>query len=668
MTDIPMLKYMVLSALIGFFVFCGSYSVLVWKKRRQSTASASGAGRLRVWAVTFIVMGALGIGVTFAMREAVRAGGMLGGDGLFAVRMSQGMRVVHEDLAKEGPVKEGEVLAHFTSPEVQGEIDEAVLQRNHLEQQKEILSLQPLTLDQQLLIQHENALSARRQLQTNLSLTLGNNQNVGVREMTNKIVVQQDVYFKIDNEMQNARGDLRQAIAKRDIARVQLNRERELARKWAITTNELNERQKEVGSLEAEVAKIESNISALERRRQVAKGRLEELEKLASDQGADVKDVMAAMRKDLKANEERCEELEQQLYTETKKSQMRRNAELAALDTKIKQAEALLASKRNKLEVRAPFSGQVVYRHPSPGAALNHGPIQVMCPPEGLLFHFRIDDSQVDALRSAGLVMVELEETSNSVEQRFPGKFLRATPLARDPGMSLVDLECHAPPETVAALADDKPIKARFSWRPPMMNMWPFPASLVLIGLGILGLVVARISEWKPTWNVISNNKEPIEDDEESIVTYTRTPIKEGDTVEARDTIPERPVLPVLPRERPYEPWEHPVGIRLREAIIRQDISAELLTAIETAIEHKHDAVIVPIREALRRAPTVPDNARRLLDKLNSSDSDDLAQMEQRQLAQRLTFLLYTIGIEIPSEARDSAAPFGRVDTRFAGR
>lgn len=371
-----------------------------------------------------------------------------------------------------------------------------------------------------------------------------------------------------------------------------------------------------------------------------------------------------SMRKDLKANEERCEELEQLLYAETKKAQMRRNGELATLDIKIKQADALLAAKRNKLEVRAPFAGQVVYRHPSPGAALTHGPVLVMSPPEGLRFHFRLDDSQVEALRSAGIVTVELEETSNSIEQRFPGRFLTATALTRDPGMSLVDLECHAPPETVAALADDKPIKARFSWRPPMMNMWPFPVALILLGLGILGMFLARVSEWKPAL-VIPKKTGPIEDDEESIVSYSRTPAKEGDTVEARDTIPERPVLPTIPRERTYEPWEHPVGIRLREAIIRQDISAELLSAIETAIEQKQDAVIVPIREALRRAPSVPNQARLLLDRLNSCDSDnEVTQMEQRQLAQRLTFLLYTIGLEIPSEPSYG----GRVDARFAGR
>ena len=183
--------------------------------------------------------------------------------------------------------------------------------------------------------------------------------------------------------------------------------------------------------------------------------------------------------------------------------------------------------------------------------------------------------------------------------------------------------------------------------------MWPFPVSLVLIGLGIFGLFLSRIASWKPQWP--SSVPAADEDDEESIVSSARLGTKESDTVEARDTIPERPLLPNIPRERPFEPWEHPVGIQLREAIIREDVSEELVSAVETAIEQKRDAVIVPLREALRRAPALPDHARRLLDKLNDSDVADEARLIQRhRLAQRLTFLLYTIGLEIPAQPRSS--------------
>jgi hypothetical protein len=650
-SEIPMLKYMVLSALIGFFVFCASYSILVWKKRRQPAPGSAVPNRLRGWSITFVVLGLLGVAITFAMREAVRAEGILRGDGLDVVRSEQGMKVVY--LAEEGPVKEGDILARFSSPDAQSEIDDAAFNRDILEKQKEVLAIQPLPLNLELVRKHEYMNTERRQLLSNLTHLLPSS-DVAVRESTHQIIDQQEAIGKIDNELKVARGDLRQKSGTLEVAKVQLRREGELSRRNNLATNDLNERQKEVLSLQGDVAKYQANVASIEDRRIQAKKHLDRLEEVFAKQSTRFSDDLKTIRADLARVKDECDKIDQELYADNKIGQMRREGELAALDTRIKQAEHQLQAKRNKLERRASADGLIVFRHPSPGAALDHGPVIVFSQPDGLRFHTRLNDNQVAGLQSAGTIAIDLEETANTIEQRFPGKFLKALPLTREPGMSLVALECQAPPETVAALTEGKPIKARFSWRPPVMNMWPFPTSLVLIALGVLGLLLCGLRDWKPSWPS-STKPVPEEDDEESIVAYSR-PAKEGDTVEARDTIPERPLLPHIPREVPIEPWEHPVGIRLREAIIREDISTELVAAVETAIEQKHDAVIVPLREALRRAPSVPDHARRLLDKLNRTDSNnEIKEMEMRCLAQRVTFLLYTIGIEIPSQPRGAA-------------
>ncbi len=265
---------------------------------------------------------------------------------------------------------------------------------------------------------------------------------------------------------------------------------------------------------------------------------------------------------------------------------------------------------------------------------------------------------------------IELEETANSVEQRFPGTFLQATPLARDPGKSVVELDCQAPPETVASLVDSKAIKARFIWRPPFWSLWPFEASLILFGLGVVGLVVGTVAGWRPRWPG-AVKPAPVDDDD-ARVSFARAPApKSGDTEEAitADTIPVRPELPGIPRERPVQPWEHPVGVRLREAIIREEIRGELLDAVETAIERQKDAVIVPMRDALRRAPTVPGHARRLLDKLNNFDTnDEFLQIEKRCLAQRLTFLLYTLNLEVPNEARPAVVAVRKAEETISRR
>lgn len=645
-TDAPLLRFMALSAIIGFIVFCASYAVLVWRKRR----STPGGSLLRRWSVSAIVMGMLGMAITVVVRETVRADGMVGGNNLYAVRAAQGMRVVQ--VAEEGSVKEGDVLARFTSPEALADLRKAELDLELLKKQKERLELDPPPMNRDLVNEHDLSLMKVLQLRSTLANLLPS--KVGAeRDTAMKIIEQRDRLASVENDLKVARGELAQSEAKHKIGLMQLKRELDLAARHSFSTNDLNDREKEVRTLEAEATKLKNSIGAIEGKRDQIKLSLSQLEKRALDEGIQLGGELEETRKELIAARLTLQETAQKLAEDKRVAPLRQQSLVSEIDTKIAQADAQVAAKNNALTVVAPFDGKIVYRHSSPGSALNHGPVLVLSPPEGLRFRFTLATDQVNALRTAGFVMVGLAETDNNVEQRFPAKFLAATDSPREPGMSLVDLECQAPPETVAALAEGKPIKARFSWRPPVMNLWPFPVSLVLFGVGVFGLFWSRVSGWRPTWPV-SNPVVPVADDEDITVGYAHVAVaKDGDTVEAAaETIPLRPdMLPSVPKETPI-PWEHPVGIRLREAIIKEDISVELIDVLETAIEQKKGPLIESIREALGRVPTVPEHARRLVDKLNNADTDDeMKLLEQRCLAQRLTFLLYTIGFDIPSHS-----------------
>jgi multidrug resistance efflux pump len=641
---------MILSALIGFVVFCASYSILVWRKRRQSTP---GSNRLRRWSVTFLVLGGLGICTTFALREAVRADGMLKGDGLHAIRAPADMRIVQ--LADEGSaVKGGDILARYTSPQALAEIEQAEFARDVLKSERAKLELESLPVNPDKARKHELAAADRRALRTTLAFAAPN-VKVAVRDITHNIVIQRDNLAKIADDLQSTKGDLNQAIAKRDTARKQLKRERDLAAKQQFSTSELNDREKEVFALEAEVAKQQKRQAAIEERQRQAKEDLGLLEKLSADQTKGLDGDSQTIVKQLTEAEEAVLKAERDLADDARTAGYRRQTDIEGFDLKIRQAEAQVLAKRDKLEEKAPFDGMVIYRHASPGTALNSAPILVFSPPEGLRFRFRVREDQVEALRNAGSVTIELDEAGNSVEQRFPGKFLSAAPLAREPGMSVVELDCQAPPETVAALAEGKLVKARFSWRPPLVNLWSFPIAIVLLILGVVGLGLSRIGDLRSGWSN-SDSPAPV-DEEDAIVSYVRAPVgKIGDTVEARDTIPERPLLPNVPREVPLEPWEHPVGVRLREAIIQEEVPYELLSAIETAIELEDEGAVEPLREALRRAPTVPRHARDLIAQLNRDDSgDDMAKIQRRCLAQRLAFLFEAVGIDLSEKPRVTA-------------
>jgi len=649
-TDAPLLRFMVLSAIIGFFVFCASYTILVWKKRRQSSdAPRSSMNRLRGWSITAIVLGCLGVMSVVVVRETVRADGMLGGEGLFAVRSTPEMRV--EQLAEEGPVKKGDLLAKFDSPKIQAEIGHDELSRELLKIEQKNHLLQTPQLDQEKSRRREQASNEMRQLEANLIAVLPSREGAD-RENIQHRNTQRDMLGKIDHDLAVNVGELKMAQSKLTIAKKQLERELKLVESRNVPTNELNERQKEVGSLEAEIAKLEKTLTNTEERRRICKESLEQIEKNAIDSNSRMNEVLKRTTYELdRAKGERAQ-LDLELADDAKIARERHDQENKAFDIKIKQAEESILAKQNLIEVRSRHDGMVVYRSTSPGAALNQGPVLVFGPAEPMRFRFLLPNEQIKALQEAGTVNVELDSTENSIEQRFPGKFLSSTPLTRDPGNSMVELEIQPPPATVASLAEGKPIKARFSWRPPLMNLWPFPVSLAFIAIGILGLIVVNLGQWKPNWPA-KHKSGSTPDDDDAIVSFVRVPApKEGDTTEAvaSDTISVRPELPTVPRERPVQPWEHPVGVRLREAIVREDVSTELLSAVEMAIEHQQDAIIVPMREALRRVPSVPEHARGLLDKLNSSETqDELKMIEHRCLAQRLTFLLYTLGFEIPS-------------------
>ncbi len=219
-TDIPLIKYMVLSSLIGFVAFCASYTLLVWKKRHQSSAGTVNArSRLRGWSMTGIVLGSIGLVVTLVVREsAVRTEGMLRGHDLYSVRATPDMRIVQ--LADEGPVEEGEVIARFTSPEALADVQKAELNRDMLQHEKDILPSRPLPLDPELVRQHNLAEANYNQLYSDLTFKRSNRETGG-RENMPPIIQQRDNLANINRDMKIAEGDLQQTKVKLEIARKQ---------------------------------------------------------------------------------------------------------------------------------------------------------------------------------------------------------------------------------------------------------------------------------------------------------------------------------------------------------------------------------------------------------------------------------------------------------------
>ncbi len=156
-----------------------------------------------------------------------------------------------------------------------------------------------------------------------------------------------------------------------------------------------------MGGLSVDVIKFEAQIAATQERLRVCKESLAKLEvKAAAQDQRAWKPTSRDAKTRLAAAEQAKAEAMRRLADDAKEALKRRAWEMQDHDIKIRLAEVHVAAKMDKLEVKAPFNGRVIYRHASPGAALSNGPVLVMSPEDGRRFHFLLPDDQVAARRA----------------------------------------------------------------------------------------------------------------------------------------------------------------------------------------------------------------------------------------------------------------------------
>lgn len=512
MGDLAPVRFAMLSGLIGFAVFSGSYALFVWRRRRAAYGCTGGSRlslRLARCSKVVLAVGLLAVGITAAVRETVRPAGLLEGDGLHTVRSRDGFQLAY--LRKSGTVEAGQVLARFEAPERLAQIRQLQLRLERLEAERGALELQPLDLDPELIRRYQQLVQDRRQLRASLDQLLPACSAI-VRERIRERSLRQEEIAELVNQRDRCRQELTQALAEEQQHRRTLDRMQQLASSRAVSAETLETQQTKTDVAQAEVLKLREQFDALTQEKEHVEAGLRQLDDVAAKQievfrkeilkvtgqSAEVEAAEAPLAKKLDEDADRAKRLRQQ--------------KIQQLEIEIQACRVELEGTQGTLVVSAPTAGRVLYRNASPNSAPTDDPLLVLGPEEGCRLRLRLPSSQIAALRSAGTVKLDLKEPKDErgnvkghfVERRFTGRFRTSQELPNDPGYAVAFLDCQPPAEVLPLLANDEVQSARLMWRAPLITLLPFQASALAVLAGALGLAVSQFVRLR------GNGNEPV--------------------------------------------------------------------------------------------------------------------------------------------------------------
>ncbi|MGI6414310.1 MAG: HlyD family efflux transporter periplasmic adaptor subunit [Thermoguttaceae bacterium] len=593
MYDPAVLRYALVSGLIGVAAFCASYAAYVWRRRNAALAGrrASPVETCRRWSALLLAAGGLAIGLAVAVRELDRPAGVLSGDGLFAVRVPEGeFRLAY--LLPGETAEEGDLLARLESAAGEAKARELNLRCRRLERERDALALEIPQLDPELVRSHQNAISSRQQLRSSVDQLLPDHESA-VRQATLERLARLEKSAELDVDIAWYTGELNRRVRRREYVRRELDRLRPLVDQNAVTETEFDRLRQEADDLDGEIDNLGRRAEGLQAEKAQIARSLQQLGALAEEQQATLRGELERARSDQAQAEVESRRLAEQLAEDLARATELRKRQLAQLDLKIEETRAELSGVEQSLVVRAPFPGTVVYRDPSPRSAEQQQPVLVLGRETGFRIRARIPLAQVAALKEAGQIRLELVEPA--VEPYFGGRFLRARPMPHKPGYAVAELVCNPSREVVKELLDGEKVVAKLLWRPPLVTLLPFRIGGATSLLGLAGWVAATLLALlrKPRAGRRKHNG------------HGAAPhMFRSHPAPARDqTAPRRADSP-LPSVAQLESGAvsamlEMLGGRLREAVIGDQLDDDLLSAVEWALDRHQVRAVRQIRAGL---------------------------------------------------------------------
>ena len=591
MYDPAVLRFALLSGLIGFAAFCISYALLVWRRRNTSApgSQASRPERLRRWAACLFLAGGVTVGIALAVRELDRAEGVLAGDGLFAIRApGEEFRLTY--LADSRTVGEGDLLARLESPEATAEVRQFELEGHRLEKERDALLLDCLKVDPEVVRRHQNAITMANQLQASVDQLLPARESL-LRQATLERLDRQETRTQLDIDIAWYEGELERAT--RELAYVQRDLERvnPLIEQNAVTEAEVDSRRRQADELSLEVANLGERVDGLRKREAQIDRSLEEIATLLEEQTETLGSELDRARTDRAKAASQTEALAKCLDDDLNRARQFRQRELEQLDLELEQCRAQRAGVEQTLEIRAPHAGTVVFRDPSPRSAEEQQPLFVLAKSPGFRLQAKLPRGQLAALAAAGDVTIELVDPF--VEPFFVGRFLQARPMPRKPHYVVAELACQPPEEAIRELLEGEKIVARLQWRPPLTTLLPFQVGAILLLAGGVVWMISLVHRPR------RKDPAPLSGSNGHGDGKYESPVPEAAMARAR-----RSQLPVRRKvdleSGPVAVLHELLGERLREGVLRDEIDSDLLSALEWALDRHHSRAVRQIRAGLR--------------------------------------------------------------------
>jgi hypothetical protein len=135
--------------------------------------------------------------------------------------------------------------------------------------------------------------------------------------------------------------------------------------------------------------------------------------------------------------------------------------------------------------MKAPFSGHIVFRHPTPELAAEGAPVLALSAGPGFIAQIRMPRVELGQLASGG-ASVPLALERPILHNIIFGHFIRAEPLPLEDDQAIAFFECTLPSEVVAGLGHSADlVRVRLLWKPSLLSNIEFQASALLAAFGV---------------------------------------------------------------------------------------------------------------------------------------------------------------------------------------
>ena len=484
-----------IGSVCGLALYCLCSAFAVWRSRNkrrgvQETKEHGVSKLVRKAAVYALLAGIACVILTVAVELALSSRGLLHGEDLFTVRPPEDLFV--EWTTPDKSAEAGEVIARFGSPERSAEIEIVKLELDVLRAEKAVLSKQPLEPDAEITRELLDTAGNRRHLQSSLN-DLKIEKLCVERSLSQQLLTKKQEIDGLAVTLAQLKQELAQAVSTLAFNTAQLKRSDQLLQARATSQTEHEQWNRDTRVARDEVDKLQEQIANTASQKTNLENGLAEFTRMMEAQSSSYREQIDDSSSRLESEISREKSLSQRLKADLARAAELRERELEQIDVQLRQSEGKLKGLLEARQMTAPFSGEFVYRDPSPRMAEKEEPLLVLGQSQGLHLRLRVPVWHKWAMEETTAVKLELASTMNEddnserhfVERRFTGTVVGWRELPEDNWYCLAELACTPPAEAVRYLASGGEVLANPRWWPWLWQSPGFQLGLILAALGV---------------------------------------------------------------------------------------------------------------------------------------------------------------------------------------